>query len=198
MIVRASHNTACVVLWPGLNSFITAITSTGSYSWKLQESCLNSKEKGKKEGFSASREGKSQRHHTQYKEKLNSLQDVHLQHAVSDLFIPAPYRIPKGTEGGMGLSQTLRQNLRNYFQFWVPSTLGTSGDTPTADTQKSCKFTVYFLTWPGSLILSLAAPHTVSLLDLLWQSKAKFTDLEFPFHRKGCLTLHLFNSANSP
>lgn len=105
------HRTACVVLWPGLNSFITVISSTGSYSWKLQESCFNSKEKGKKEGFSAIWEGKSQRHHTQYKEKLNSLQEVHLQHAVSDLFIPALYRIPKGTEGGMWLSQDIKTKL---------------------------------------------------------------------------------------
>lgn len=69
----------------------------------------------------------------------------------------------------------------------MPSILRTSGDTPTADTQNGRKFTVYFLTWPGSVILNVAAPHTwhytcsESLLDLLWQSEAKLKRPWVPF-----------------
>lgn len=72
------------------------------------------------------------------------------------------------------LNQALTQNSRDYLQFWVPPILRTSGDTSVADIQKVCKFTVCFLTWPGSVILHFPAPHTwhntrsETLLDLLW------------------------------
>lgn len=93
-----------------------------------------------------------QRHHAQCKEKLNFLQEVHSQHAVSALLAPAPYRLPKSTKGGMGPSQALRKNFRNYLQFGVPPILRASGDTPTADTlvkglQIHCLFSYLARQW---------------------------------------------------
>lgn len=125
--------------------------------------------------------------------------------AVNAPLIPPPSWVPKCTEGEMGLSRTFRQDFRNCLQFWVPPILRASCDALTDDIQNGCKFTVYFLTCPGSVILNVAVPHmrhfacTESLLvTLAKQSKTQRPWV--PSLGAGIeeAALHLLNAASSP
>lgn len=97
------------------------------------------------------------------KKKLNSLQEVLSQLYSSFPIIAVPLRVPKCPEGGM------RQDFRNYLQFWVPPILRASGDSSTTDIQNSCKFTDSQFGCSSHVSLH----SSENLLDLFWHSNAK-------------------------
>lgn len=101
--------------------------------WKLQESCLNSKEKEKKEAFFQTVVRKSgfrdsthsiKKNWTPFKKYIYSMLQV-----IYSFLLHTEFPL----KGEWDWVKSFRQNFRNYFQFQVPSILRTSGDTPTAD-----------------------------------------------------------------
>lgn len=181
-------------------SLTPQLVNSGNYK---KVSCLNSKEKRKKEGvivFQPAGRKRGPRDTTQRVKKSwvpsRSAEDA-------PLIPPPPPQVPKRTEGGTGPSRTFRQDLRNDLQFWVPPILRHSYRWYSKWMQIDCLFS-----YLGRQRDSQCCCSSHTELCMHWESarhsgKAKQSKTQRPWApslRAGIeeAALHLLNAASSP